>query len=145
MKYYKDLIREEAPTNSIAAGGVPSLSDGSVVPNKARNRWRKNNEAGQLTQCNMVTGLLRRVQPPTIKLEEGTFAGMKTFKVPSYVVENARYHKLKHAHWTKYLGENDIGRYIREYANSHPDEPIILECDKTGYMVFARYGKSRRK
>lgn len=118
-------VQEEAPTNSVAGGGIPSLTDGSVVPPKARKRWKEANASGQ--------GILRR------KIQTGTFAGMKTFKVPQGVIENARYQKRKFAHWTKYLGEDEVGQEIREWANLNPGEPIILECEKTGVMVFARY------
>lgn len=126
-------VMEEAPTNSVAAGGVPSLTDGSVVPPKARRKWKSDNAKGQ--------GMLRR-QINNLPIAEGKFAGMKTFIVPASMVENTILEKRKHKHWTKYLESDPIGRAIREYANTHPDAPIILECEKTGYMVFARYGKS---
>ena len=128
----KSTLEEEAPTNSVAGGGVPSLTDGSVVPPKARASWKAANAKGQ--------GILRR-KIESLPLREGTFAGMKTFIVPSHVVENCKYHKIKHKHWTKYLGEDAIGVAIREFANSHPDEAIILEDERTGTMVFCRYGK----
>jgi hypothetical protein len=132
MKKFR--IKEEAPANSVAAGGVPSLTDGSVVPPKARKSWKKANEEGQ--------GIMRR-KIQQLPVQEGTFAGMKTFKVPSSVVENAIYQKRKFKHWTTYLGEDSVGYAIREFANSNPDAPIILEDEKTGYMVFARYGKHK--
>ena len=125
-------MMEEAPTNSVAAGGIPSLTDGSVVPPKARNKWKRDNAKGQ--------GILRR-KVAELPIAEGTFAGMKTFIVPAHMVETTILHKRKYKHWTKYLNSDPIGRAIREYANAHPDAPIILECEKTGYMVFARYGK----
>lgn len=125
-------ITEEAPTNSVAAGGIPSLTDGSVVPPKARNKWKDANTKGQ--------GILRR-KIQQLPIKEGKFAGNKTFIVPSHVVENCKFHKMKHKHWTKYLGEDAVGMAIREFANSHPNEAIILEDEKTGVMVFCRYGK----
>lgn len=125
-------LKEEAPTNSVAAGGISSLTDGSVVPPKARNKWKDNNAKGQ--------GIMR-LAIQQLPVQEGTFAGMKTFKVPSHMVEHARYQKRKHAHWTKYLNDDPVGRAIREFANRNPDAPVILECERTGYMVFARYGK----
>lgn len=124
---------EDAPTNSVAAGGVPSLTDASVVPPKARNKWKRDNAKGQ--------GILRR-KVAELPIAEGTFAGMKTFIVPAHMVETTILQKRKFKHWTKYLDSDPIGLAIREYANAHPDAPIILECEKTGYMVFARYGKS---
>lgn len=126
------VVKEEAPTNSVAAGGVPSLTDHSVVPPKARKKWKLANAKGQ--------GILRR-QINNLPIAEGKFAGMKTFIVPASMVENTILEKRKHKHWIKYLESDPIGRAIREYANTHPDAPIILECEKTGYMVFARYGK----
>lgn len=127
------VIKEEAPTNSVSAGGIPSLTDGSVVPPKARKKWKLANAKGQ--------GILRR-QINNLPIAEGTFAGMKTFIVPAHMVETTILEKRKFKHWTKYLDNGPIGQSIREYANTHPDAPIILECEKTGYMVFARYGKT---
>jgi hypothetical protein len=58
------------------------------------------------------------------------------------MVNEVRMQKRKGKWWTNYLGEdNDITRTIREYANSHPNDPIILEGENYGNMCFIRYGK----
>lgn len=132
-KSHNFIVKEEAPTNSVAAGGITSLTDGSVVPPKSRRKWKSDNAKGQ--------GILRR-QINNLPIAEGKFAGMKTFIVPASMVETTIIQKRKYKHWTKYLDSDPIGQAIREYANAHPDAPIILECEKTGYMVFARYGKT---
>lgn len=75
------------------------------------------------------------------KVKMGKFAGTDTFIVPPDHYHKARTEKAKGKHWRTYIGEDDYGTAIREYANKNPDKGIILQCERTGAMCYARYGK----
>lgn len=135
MKKTLSQIREDAPVNNVGGGNIAGTGvgpDGEPgVSKKAQKRWRKINAKGQV-------GILRRLLPP--QLEEGRFAGHKTFKVPTSVIVNTKHAKRKNGHWSKFLPENNIGLAVREWANANPSLPVILE-DDIGNIVFVRYGK----
>jgi hypothetical protein len=69
------------------------------------------------------------------------FGGKAVFKVSSDAFHKARLGKKKFEHYTSYLGHNDLAQEIREYAMENKDEPIIIEDELTGAMVYLRYGK----
>ena len=78
--------------------------------------------------------MLRR-KPPV------TFGGKRVFKVSSDAFNKAKLGKKKFEHYSSYVGRDEIGQEIREYARQNPDEPIIVEDELTGAMVFLKYGK----
>ena len=134
-------LKEDAPVNNVGGGNIAGAGVGPNgepgVSRKRQRKWQKANEKGQ--------GVLRRKLPQFRKLaapclEEGSFAGHKTFKVPTSVIVNTKHAKRKNGHWSKFLPENNIGMAIREWANSNPSLPVILE-DDLGNIVFVRYGK----
>jgi hypothetical protein len=69
------------------------------------------------------------------------FAGKEVFVVNSNSFNKAKLGKKKFEHYSSYVGKDEIGEQIREYAKNNPDEPIILEDETTGAMVYLRYGK----
>jgi hypothetical protein len=69
------------------------------------------------------------------------FGGKAVFRVSSNAFNKARLGKKKFEHYTSYLGHNDLAQEIREYAMQNKDEPIIIEDELTGAMVYLRYGK----
>lgn len=72
------------------------------------------------------------------------FAGARVFKVPTKSFVMAKMLKRKFARFESYLGDPDVAKEIAEYANSNWNEPIILEDEQTGAMVYLRYGKGNR-
>lgn len=127
-------IQEEMNVGAIAGTGderlPPSQREPGVSPN---NKYRKENEK----EAPIMGEILRR---PMFEVKKGKFAGNDTFLVPEEVFYEARLSKQKGKHWTKYLNETDYGKVIREYANKNPKKAVILQCEKTGYMCYARYG-----
>jgi hypothetical protein len=131
-------MAEEAPVNNAGGGNIAGLGVGS--PDKPAN-WGEPG-VSKRNQQKHGTNVLKRDPPKTIPL--GTFCGQKTFIVPDSMVNEVRMQKRKGKWWTNYLGENDdISNTIREYANANPHEPIILEGEHYGNIVFARYGKHK--
>lgn len=135
-------IREEAPVNNVGTGNIAGAGVGPNgepgISRKRQRKWQKQNETGQGVLRRNVAQFRKLAAP---QLEEGRFAGHKTFKVPSSTIVNTKYAKRKHGHWSKFLPENNIGLAIREWANANPSLPVILE-DELGNIVFVRYGKT---
>lgn len=154
MKYFrKKLQTEDAPANAVGGGNIAGLGVGSqgepgVTPS-AQKRHKKRNEDDQEIKT-IEVDMMRRKTPMaeetkrTGDYKTGMFAGSTTFIVPSNIFHEARMAKKKGKHWRTYIGEEDHWHYIREYANKHPSKAIILQCERTGAMVYARYGKDKK-
>lgn len=70
------------------------------------------------------------------------FAKNDVFVVDTERYLKARLGKRKYLKYETYVGNDDVGNAIREYGRKYPKKPIILQDDKTGAMIFLRYGKS---
>lgn len=76
------------------------------------------------------------------KPETGKFAGHPTFIIPHDVFLDARLSKKERGWWKNYMGnEANYVKNIRDYANRNPNKPVYLECERTGAIHCARYGK----
>jgi hypothetical protein len=133
-------ITEEAPVNNVGSGNIAGVGIGpkgepGISKKKQISLQRKNKKAAQ-KQCSEVGSLLRR-QPPQVTT--GIFCGKQTFIVPESIIYETKVCKKKYGHWSKFLPENDLGLAIREWANDHPHEPVILEGDTYGHIVYVRY------
>ena len=137
-------VYEDAPTVNVGGGdiagvGVPkegkpaNWGEPGVSP---RHQPKKNKTPS--TQS-VVMSLVRRA-PPAIVAED-TFAGASVFEVSSSTFHNAKMEKRKGKHWRTYLDECDELTEIREYANRHPNKPIILKNRVTSEMTYVRYGR----
>ena len=119
---------EEAPVNNAGGGNIAGIGVGPQgEPGVKKSKYKRDNE----------TAMFRR---PALEMKKGKFAGHDTFIVPNHIFERARLQKRRGGHWKSYLDEDEYSYGIREYANNNPYKPIIFEDEKTGYMVFARYG-----
>lgn len=76
-------------------------------------------------------------------IRRSKFAGHDVFEVTSDTFHRARVSKKNWKHWKSYIGEDDTGQAIREYANKNPKASIVLKDERTGAMQFARYGSKR--
>lgn len=74
-------------------------------------------------------------------LRRKKFAGQEVFVVPSNAFHKAKLGKKKFEHYSSYVGRDEIGQEITEFARTNKDAPIILEDELTGAMVYLRYGK----
>jgi hypothetical protein len=74
---------------------------------------------------------------PGVK-KRGKFGKYETFLVSPDTFLKARLEKQKGKHWRTYLEEDEAFSEVREYANKHKG-PVILQCERTGAMCFARY------
>lgn len=74
-------------------------------------------------------------------LRRKKFAGKEVFVVTSDAFHKAKLGKKKFEHYSSYVGKDEIGKEIREYAIDNPNDPIIVEDELTGAMVYLKYGK----
>ena len=119
--YKKIGIDEDAPTNSVGSGAIAGAGVGPK---------------GEPGRAAVMMPMVRRSRD---------FAGKAVFKVPVELYNEARTEKRKHQRWAKYLEEeHEALRELREYANSNPNNPIIIENEKTGAMCYVRYGSRKR-
>lgn len=70
------------------------------------------------------------------------FANNDVFVVDTKRFNSARLGKRKYLKYETYVGTDEVGNAIRTYGRKYPKKPIILQDDKTGAMIFLRYGKS---
>ena len=68
------------------------------------------------------------------------FAGKQVFVVDPTTYHKAYLGKRKYEHYEKYLEGSPYAEEIRAYGRKYWDEPIILENEQTGAMVYLKYG-----
>jgi hypothetical protein len=138
MKKTTKNIKEEAPTVNV--GGIAGTGDERLAPDQRepgvkKTKYKKKNEKDTA----VLMGMIRRKMNIA---EQSTFAGKQVFVVPSHIFSEMKMQKRKGKHWSSYIKEDDYMQPIREYANSNPKKPIIIQCENTGAMMYARYPKS---
>ena len=144
----KKPIEEDAPANAAGGGNIAGLGVGpqgepGITPS-ARKSYKKRNKDG-VEELKNDLSLMRRGQPAVVsEAKMGKFAGNDTFIVPSNTFQKARMEKKKGKHWKTYIGEDEHGMHIREYANKNKKKPIILQDESTGVMCYARYGSKNK-
>ena len=116
----KFFATEEAPTNSMGAGGSPHFGqDGNV----------------QGTDANLgSTGPVRRQQ----------FAGAEVFELNSEEYQSCMHGRKRYERWNKKLNmENIENQDIRSYAHKTPGKPIVVMDKTTGVMSYFYHGDKK--
>lgn len=123
------MYKEDAPTNNVGSGniaGAPPDEPGVPVAN-SKNKL-------------VNTTLIRRK-----RMEEdcgdGVFGGHQYFIVPDECFYKCRLGKKNQEHYKTYVGDDELGQRIKRYAYQNPGKPIIVQNEKTGAMMYLRYGK----
>jgi len=68
------------------------------------------------------------------------FAGKQVFVVDPTTYHKAYLGKRKYEHYEKYLEGSPFAEEIRAYGRKNWNEPIIIENEQTGAMVYLKYG-----
>ena len=68
------------------------------------------------------------------------FAGMDVFAVSPSLYPKSNNKKKKYDRYSRYVGEDDAGQYIRAFARKYPNKPIVVMDSATGCMQFLRHG-----
>ena len=90
-----------------------------------------------------VSGVAMRGIPlgkPPKGLVMKKFGGIDVFGVDPNIYKKSRFGKKKFERYKKYVGEDEVGEYIRMFARKNPKKPIILMDTSTGCMQFLRHG-----
>jgi len=145
-------LKEDAPANGAGGGAIAGIGIGgngepgvspqqqkkrrtNIFRRKAPGALQEKSDPSPIVPTQAVSGYSES------SVKKGRFAGNDTFIVPSDTFFRARNEKKKGKHWKTYIGEDDHGMHIREYAKRNRKHPIILQCERTGAMHYARYGK----
>lgn len=120
MKTFKEFLNEDAPANSVGAG-MQGLSSAQGSPVAGFDK--------------ILPGMPIRRKPHDL------FGGRPVFRV-----SGDKFHKLTHGKppkkWhSSYVGRDETGQEIREFARQNPTKPIIVQDEKTGAMQYLRHGK----
>jgi hypothetical protein len=80
-------------------------------------------------------------------VNEATFAGQEVFVVPTQYYHNCREGKNRYHSYERYVGNDEIGETIRKYGRDRKNrkKPIIVQDERTGAMMYLRYGGKYRK
>ena len=76
---------------------------------------------------------------PVSKKKRKKFAGADIFVVDPKTFMKARFGKKKYAKYENYVGNDEIGKEIREYGLKNPKKAIIIQDCNTGFMCYLRY------
>jgi len=133
MKRFVRKIEEDAPANSAGSGGIAGIGVGpqgepGITP--SRTKYKKDNAL-------FTKKVLRRRLP---QLMTGMFAGNQTFIVPESVFYEVSMARKDGKQLMEFINETSCGKSIYEYARKNPKKPVILQCEKTGSMCYAKYG-----
>jgi len=103
-------------------------------------------------EMSVGAGVIAGLEPDTPPVPKGVttkgsmlrrkkFAGKEVFVVSSDAFNKAKLGKKKFEHYSSYVGRDETGEAIRQYAKENRDAPIIIEDELTGAMVYLKYGK----
>lgn len=121
MKNYKTFL-EDAPINNVGDGKIAGTGGAAGEPGvsvAAQKRHQKRNK----------------------KSAPKPFAGHKVFQVNSTVYNRSILGKVARRWWSTFVGNDETGQEIKEYANQNPDKAIIIQDELTGAMVYLRHPK----
>lgn len=69
------------------------------------------------------------------------FGGRAVWVVPESMYYNAYLGKKRFDRFDQYLDGYELLDEIREYAREYWDMPIIIQNEKTGAMIYLKYGR----
>ena len=81
-------------------------------------------------------------EPPGM-LRRKKFAGNEVFTIDAERFNRCRMGKCRYHRYESYVGDDETGQQIREYGIKNPGKAIVVEDEKTGAMMFLRYGKRK--
>jgi hypothetical protein len=137
-------LEEDAPANAAGGGAIAGIGVGP--------QGEPGVQPG--TQQNILARMLRRKalkepkqEEKIQKVNEATFAGQEVFVVPTQYYHNCREGKNRYHSYERYVGNDEIGETIRKYGRDRKNrkKPIIVQDERTGAMMYLRYGGKYRK
>jgi len=80
---------------------------------------------------------------PPKGLFQKQFRGVDVFALDPMHFQKSRLGKKKYTRYSKYVGENEAGNYIRAWARKYPKKPIIVMDSQSGCMQYLRHGSEK--
>jgi hypothetical protein len=71
------------------------------------------------------------------------FGGIDVFALDPIHFQKSRLGKKKYTRYSNYVGEDEVGEYIRAFARKYPKKPIIVMDSSTGCMQYLRHGSEK--
>ena len=71
------------------------------------------------------------------------FGGIDVFALDPKQFQKSRLGKKKYTRYSKYVGEDEAGQYIRAFARKYPKKPIIVMDSQSGCMQYLRHGSEK--
>jgi hypothetical protein len=128
-------VAEDAPANAAGGGNVAGIGVGPQ---------------GEPPGPKNILARLRRKKPVEVaeQIVEVTnqdyFAGNPVFKVSDDFYHKCHMGKKKYHRYEKYVGGDHMGEAIRQYGLKNHGKPIVIQNEKTGAMLYLRYGKKEK-
>jgi hypothetical protein len=88
-----------------------------------------------------IAGARPGEEPPVFHhspVRRSTFAGMTVFDCDDNTYARCIQGKKKYARYEKYVGADEFGQAIREFAFKNPKKPIVLRNSRTGEMIYLK-------
>ena len=136
---FRKKISEDAPVNNVGGGNIAGMGVGP----KGEPGVPKNKQAREKSPI-LFPKMMKRTVPSLVKEDMEHFAGSVIFEVSPSTFHCARMEKRKGKHWRTYLEEDECFQQIREYLKANPKKGVILQNERTGEMMYARYPKKGR-
>lgn len=116
------------------------MAEESMVIKKNRTEFHDDVPANAMAHGNIATWnpLLK---PRPERRKKDYFAGHRVFEVDRDQFVKGTHGKPKYKHWKKYVGNEENGEEIRQFANKNPKKPVLVKDSKTGIMTFLRHNK----
>lgn len=137
-------IKQELPpkTPHPVPKGFERVKDGSFnVLRKIKEDAVPNSVGGGMSPVIGGEGNIHGLDPIMGKpIRRRKFAGKQVFVVDPTTYHKAYLGKRKYEHYEKYLEGSPYYEEIRAYGRKYWNEPIILENEQTGAMVYLKYG-----
>lgn len=132
----QNSVTEDAPANAAGGGNVAGIGVGPQ---------------GEPPGPKNILARLRRKRPVEVKeveIAEATqqdyFAGNPVFKVSDDFYHKCHMGKKRYHRYDKYVGTDQMGETIRQYGLKNHGKPIVIQNEKTGAMLYLRYGKKEQ-
>lgn len=100
------------------------------------NFMKENNELHMVEDMCTTSGI--EIVDKKLKAPDENFAGNDVFKVKHDAFHKSRFGKRPYARFKTYVGEDEVGKSIRDYAIKNPNKTILLKNEQDGSMIFFR-------
>ena len=92
---------------------------------------------------NIATRGIPLLKKPPKGMVMKKFGGIDVFAIDPTYFQKSRLGKKKYARYSGYVGEDEVGEYIRAFARKYPKKPIIVMDSQSGCMQYLKHGSEK--